>query len=1110
MKQKFKKFLSAVSALAVTIAVLPITELSSIAEGEMEEVTNNHTDFSSFEDDSATKEGISDSDLVVSTFDEPMIMVAETGVTKEKWIHDLVTAFDMSIEDESTIESHFTDIADSPYAYDIDLAANYGVFDIESESFDPNGYVTREFAAHTANYCFGYLDDGTTVTFADSDDIYYEYDAVVSVQKGWFKTSSNKFLPNALLTENEAENILNDAKSSLESVVIDENAAHTIDYANSVVQLDDSVNASYFNGTVTIKGTSVSVKKGNTFCVNIDGMDKLYKASSVTKDAEGNTVIAVTDASLKDAVSAIDIQGYGDVDYSNAMFYGTSSSSDKVRLLQYKPNLNGVQSQLVKAVNIKNDTISIDEEIDMGGASIKLNGTIKNITPEYKLDYDGVNVNSFYLNVDADADISCTMTGNLIKDTSSKEVNLAKVPVNLGGPMSANIVISVSVSVSGEITMKYSWDINSGVSYTKAGGWRVTKDFKKKGFSLTATGSEKIAIKAALNAEVFGCKIGELYVMGGESGKFTNTPRNDGAVFCDNLKVYAFAEAGANLNLFDVVKFSQSYEFINFNNSPLRYNKHWENGVEVAECSFDKSATSTMSKRTANKATTYSNYSTYGLEYEGIITLANSANSDDYTPYQTWTESRTLTGNVTVNGDLYLENDVDLNGYTLTINGNLIQSGGQIVVKDGTLNINGDYTITNKTHIDSKTGETKEDSNGTLYMDWADGTVNVHGDFYMKSNWSCSYYSGGYNYFKRGILAIDGNFYQYNNISSNSKQNFQATGATVKFVGSGIHEIYFESDSSYIGDNLEVPDDAKIKFTGVFHGFKLAQNIVIDGDTTYDCEYMDLNGYTLTINGNFVQNGGQIQIYGGTLNVNGDYTIQNKTHIDPKTKEVVQDSNGTLYMEYADGTVNVHGDFYMKSNWSCGYYSGGYNYFKRGILAIDGNFYQYNNISSNSKQNFQATGATVKFVGKGTHKITSESSETKIPDIALTDGATLSFNGNFGGFSPVTSCTFSSSAPTIAKVTGNTIQTVGSGTAKIKIEDTSNKSTTINLIVNELVTCDANGDGKLTVADAVLLQKWLLAVPHVRLANWEACDLYEDGVINVFDLCLLKRKLING
>ena len=390
---------------------------------------------------------------MLSTFDAPMIMAAQTGITREEWIHDLVTVFDMSIEDDSTMEYYYTDIDNSTYAYDINLAANYGVFDVESSTFDPDGYVTREFAAHTANFCMSYLDNGTTVTFKDSDDIYYEYDAVVAVQRGWFTLSSGKFHPNALMTEAESTAILNDARASVESIAIDENADSTVNYAKSVIQLDDSVNASYFNGNVTIKGTAPTLKAGNIFSVKIDGVNRLYKAISVTKDDNGNTVIAVTEAALKDAVSSIDIQGYGTVDYNNARFYGTSSTSGSTKLIQYKPGIsgiNGVQSQLVKAVNITGDTISINEDIDMGGTSIKLNGTIKNIKPEYKLDYDGVSVNSFYLNVDADADISCTLTGKLINETSSKEINLAKVPVYCGGPMSADIVISVSVSVTSE------------------------------------------------------------------------------------------------------------------------------------------------------------------------------------------------------------------------------------------------------------------------------------------------------------------------------------------------------------------------------------------------------------------------------------------------------------------------------------------------------------------------------------------------------------------------------------------------------------------------------------------------------------------------------------
>lgn len=55
---------------------------------------------------------------------------------------------------------------------------------------------------------------------------------------------------------------------------------------------------------------------------------------------------------------------------------------------------------------------------------------------------------------------------------------------------------------------------------------------------------------------------------------------------------------------------------------------------------------------------------------------------------------------------------------------------------------------------------------------------------------------------------------------------------------------------------------------------------------------------------------------------------------------------------------------------------------------------------------------------------------------------------------------------------------------------------------------DVNADGALSVIDAILLQKWLLAVPDAELTDWKAADLCEDNIINVFDLHLLKRMLL--
>lgn len=57
---------------------------------------------------------------------------------------------------------------------------------------------------------------------------------------------------------------------------------------------------------------------------------------------------------------------------------------------------------------------------------------------------------------------------------------------------------------------------------------------------------------------------------------------------------------------------------------------------------------------------------------------------------------------------------------------------------------------------------------------------------------------------------------------------------------------------------------------------------------------------------------------------------------------------------------------------------------------------------------------------------------------------------------------------------------------------------------------DINIDGVLNVADVVLLQKWLLAIPDTNLPNWKAADLCADNRLDVFDLCLMKRQLIYG
>ena len=55
---------------------------------------------------------------------------------------------------------------------------------------------------------------------------------------------------------------------------------------------------------------------------------------------------------------------------------------------------------------------------------------------------------------------------------------------------------------------------------------------------------------------------------------------------------------------------------------------------------------------------------------------------------------------------------------------------------------------------------------------------------------------------------------------------------------------------------------------------------------------------------------------------------------------------------------------------------------------------------------------------------------------------------------------------------------------------------------------DINADGRLDVADLVLLNKWLLGAHDTQLPDWKAGDLCDDGRLDVFDLVLMRQELI--
>ncbi len=67
----------------------------------------------------------------------------------------------------------------------------------------------------------------------------------------------------------------------------------------------------------------------------------------------------------------------------------------------------------------------------------------------------------------------------------------------------------------------------------------------------------------------------------------------------------------------------------------------------------------------------------------------------------------------------------------------------------------------------------------------------------------------------------------------------------------------------------------------------------------------------------------------------------------------------------------------------------------------------------------------------------------------------------------------------------------------------------MDALASESVKGDVNADGKFSVADIVLMQKWLVGMKDVELVDSEAGELCVDGSLNVFDLALMKQLLLS-
>ena len=323
---------------------------------------------------------------------------------------------------------------------------------------------------------------------------------------------------------------------------------------------------------------------------------------------------------------------------------------------------------------------------------------------------------------------------------------------------------------------------------------------------------------------------------------------------------------------------------------------------------------------------------------------------------------------------------MNLNGHTLTINGNLYQTSGDLKINGGELHVKGDYYIQKVSVAD---GDVKAigAATGTLYMTEENDRITVDGDFVMGANVSSA------DKLTAGILTVKGNVTQ---ITYANAANLAMTGAAkLVLAGNKAQKMTFANMSSSESRfcNLEITNTSEegvdlgengVYLTGVFddngnafkgyvrpaatatfenntvngnvkqtENYAFAEAFVIKGDYYLTGGTGTIKGDSLTVEGKCTQNGGSINVNGKQLLVAGNMEITSGSlDLNNGTVRVAGNFNmpstglynsACVLMNDADDYFYVDGNFYVaKSN----YYG---NIWTNGVLEIKGDFTQETN-----------------------------------------------------------------------------------------------------------------------------------------------------------------------
>ena len=506
-------------------------------------------------------------------------------VTRIAWVQKLVTAFDMTVEDDNYPDNYYTDIdSNAEYYRDLMVAVEFGVIDLEAGlPFEPEAPATREFAAHTLNYCLGFQLDDSTYTYADTADVTYKDDVQVAVNRGWFALADGSFLPKQAMTTTEAEAMLADAAAVLEGTVVSETYNSTYTFKTGVIEIPDGTDVQVTDGVVRITDCPKTLTSGCTFVVYPNGIPVAYVADTVT--TEGNvTVVTATRAEDSDVFESVDAQGVFEADLSRAEALDGGEMTYYVEELDQEFQTYAMAEAAASRLGAAEVQPVYNHDLDLGnGVTLKLNARTSNVKTAFRIDSLK---DSVYVSVSGDLTLNYQLKGDIGSALKMSDIHMIYVPVSIG-----SFTVSLDAEFSGQVSGIQTWHIEAGIQASVNDGVSLIRSVETRSSSLETAATAKFGVQARLGITDLPGVSAYLYAKAGCLAKLKGNTYNDGAApqKCVHFLMYAYVECGAAGSLTMPLsgikyKISKKYEIYNQNNSPVRVAHHYEDNALVPSC----------------------------------------------------------------------------------------------------------------------------------------------------------------------------------------------------------------------------------------------------------------------------------------------------------------------------------------------------------------------------------------------------------------------------------------------------------------------------------------------------------------------------------------------